>query len=98
MTNWRLQIEGVAPLLAQYPEVEIKVLAPAVAEVIRGAVRKAKSERKLDARDVLGLDDALDELRDIDLDGTATEDDFDYSMAQIYNWADDTRVWIDPVR
>lgn len=31
------------------------------------------------------------------LDGGSTFEDFDLAMEQLYDWADEARVWIDPV-
>lgn len=86
MPAWHIKIHGIAPLIEAWEEGdELAPLTKDVSHIVRTAVSYVEG-------DDLELDEAIGNIED-----ASTREEFDEAMAELYDWADRERVWIDPV-
>jgi hypothetical protein len=87
MAEWKATIEGVAPLLSDFHDgdIDFESARNGIVEVLR---------RQPFFKD----GDEFFDIVECDLANAEDISEFDDYMDSLYDWADDNRVWIDPLK
>ena len=85
-SNWTRQVYGIHTLQLRRTDGEITL-----AEMCAGVIKRLRPLRPE------GDDFEFDEII-AELEAVETVDEYDDVKAQLYDWADENRVWIDPTR
>lgn len=91
MAVWKKQIKGVAPLLEALADARDEEEFRAARDAV---VARLKREPEFDDESTGFTDEYADIVTNLSI--AENEHEFDLDLQDLYDWADDNRVWIDP--